>query len=134
MNIFAKIRAWGKTSSLRSIRAELLQFRAIAGQLPALPTGSRNQALLARLTEGDEAHVSFEDLYAGRLVLVEVMPIEGLKMCYRTLADEHEAITSKPFGNGMLDKEAKIEEWRAAIVSLTGQLAKFRRAKLMFER
>ena len=116
--------------------SEFLRFRASAGLLPPLPAGSVNAPVLAELLKKDPEQVTWDEIQAGRIALVEVMPLEVLQAQYAVLVAEYETVTgNKPgSGGGFPSSSSTIEVWRAQVVSLLDVLVKFRRAKLMFER
>jgi hypothetical protein len=115
---------------------EFLRFKAAAGVLPPLPPSSTNAPMLADLLKKDPKQVSWDEIQAGKIALVAVMPLETLQARFGSLADEYETVTGgKPFAHGAFpNPPKKEEEWRAGVLSLIEDLAKFRRAKLMFER
>ena len=115
---------------------EFLRFKAAAGVLPPLPPGSTNAPMLADLLKKDPKQVSWDEIQAGKIALVAIMPLEMLQARFGSLADEYETVTgAKPFMHGTFpNPPKKEEEWRAGVLSLIEDLAKFRRAKLMFER
>lgn len=134
MNMLAKFRTlFGWTASPEP---EFLRFKAAAGVLPSLPADSANAAMLADLLKKAPQQVTWDEIQAGRIALVPVMPLETLQLQFGSLADEYETVTGgKPFAHGVCANPPKsIEGWRAGVVSLMEELAKFRRAKLMFER
>ena len=115
---------------------EFLRFKAAAGVLPPLPADSANAPMLAELLKKNSQDVTWDEIQAGQIALVAVMPLEALQARFGSLSDEYEAVTGgKPFVHGAFANPPKaIEGWRAGVVGLTEELAKFRRAKLMFER
>src|SRR5688572_8775422 len=119
-----------------SAEPEFLLFKAAAGVLPPLPKDSANARMLAELLNKDSTKVSWSEIEAGKIALVAVMPEEALRARFGSLADEYETVTGgKPFTQGTFPNPPEtIEGWRAGVVSLIEELAKFRRAKLMFER
>ena len=134
MNMLTKLRTlFGWTASPEP---EFLRFKAAAGVLPPLPADSANAPMLAELLKKDPKQVSWDEIQAGQIALVAVMPLETLQARFGSLADEYETVTGgKPFAHGTFQNPPKtIEGWRAGMVSLMEELAKFRRAKLMFER
>ena len=134
MNMLTKLRTlFGWTASPEP---EFLRFKAAAGVLPPLPNDSANALMLAELLKTDPKQVSWDEIQAGQIALVVVMPLETLQARFGSLADEFETVTGgKPFVHGAFPNPPKtIEGWRAGVVSLIEELAKFRRAKLMFER
>jgi hypothetical protein len=134
MNMLDELRTkFGWTASPES---EFLRFKAAAGVLPPLPGDSANAPMLAALLKKDPKEVSWDEIQAGRIALVAVMPLETLQARFGCLADEYESVTGgKAFVHGAFPNPPKtIDGWRAGVVSLGEELAKFRRAKLMFER
>jgi hypothetical protein len=134
MNLPTKLRTlFGWTASPEP---EFLRFKAAAGVLPPLPNDSANAPMLAELLKKDPKQVTWDEIQAGQIALVAVMPLEALQARFDSLSDEFETVTGgKPFVHGTFPNPPKvIEGWRAGVVSLTEELAKFRRAKLMFER
>lgn len=134
MNSLDKLRSlFGWTASPEP---EFLRFKALAGGLPPLPDDSANSAMLAGLLKKSSQEVTWDEIQAGQIALVAVMPVDALQARFGSLADEHENLTgSKPFSHGAFPNPPKtIEGWRAGVLSLMEDLAKFRRAKLMFER
>ena len=132
-----------KLSKLRSLfgwtasaEPEFLRFKATAGVLPPLPAGSTNAPMMAELLKKDPKQVTWDEIQAGQIALIRVMPLETLQARFGSLADEYETVTGgKPFAHGTFPNPPEtIEGWRAGLVSLIEELAKFRRAKLMFER
>ena len=115
---------------------EFLRFKAAAGVLPPLPPSSTNAPMLTDLLKKDPKQVSWDEIQAGKIALLSVMPLEMLQARFGSLADEYETVTGgKPFAHGAFpNPPKKEEEWRAGVLSLIEDLAKFRRAKLMFER
>lgn len=136
MNIFTK--SSGKTESPEpeSPEPEFLLFKAEAGALPQLPADSANKMMLADLLLKDAKDVGWDQIRAGQIALTEVMPLERLQARFGDLSDEYEAVTGgKPFMHGAFPDPPKTPEgWRAGVVNLIEELAKFRRAKLLFER
>jgi hypothetical protein len=133
MNMLDKICAkFGRTASPEP---EFLLFKAAAGVLPPLPADSANAPMLADLLKKNSKQVTWEEIEAGKLALVAVMPQEVLQAQFGSLADEYETVTGdKPFTQGAFTNPPTTPEgWRAGVVSLMQELAKFRRAKLMFE-
>src|ERR1017187_1833256 len=134
MNLPTKLRTlFGWTVSPEP---EFLRFKAAAGILPPLPNDSANAPMLAELLKKDPKQVTWDEIQAGQIALVAVMPLEALQARIDSLSDKCETVTGgKPFVHGTFPNPPKtIEGWRAGVVSLTEELAKFRRAKLMFER
>jgi hypothetical protein len=82
--------------------------------------------------EGGKPRVTPLDPEEGR-ALVAVMPLETLQARFGSLSDEYEMVTGdKPFAHGAFpNPPEKEEEWRAGVLSLIEELAKFRRAKLI---
>ena len=119
-----------------SPESEFLRFKAAAGVLPPLPNDSANAPMLAELLKKDPKQVTWDEIQAGQIALVVVMPLETLQARFGSLSEEYETVTGgKPFDHGAFPNPPKtIEGWRAGVVSLAEELAKFRRAKLMFER
>src|SRR6266568_907866 len=139
MNTLSKLRAlFGKTGSPEpdSPEPEFLRFKAVAGTLPQLPDTSPNKKMLADLLGRDPKLVRWDEIQAGQIALVEVMPLEMLQARFGSLSEEYEAVTGgKPFVHGAFPDPPKAPEgWRAGVVNLIEELAKFRRAKLLFER
>jgi len=134
MNRLDKLRT--KFGWTESPEPEFLRFKAAAGVLPPLPADSANAPMLAELLKKNPEDVNWEEIQAGQIALVAVMPLEALQARFGSLADEYETVTGgKPFAHGSFpNPPKKEEEWRAGVVSLIEDLAKFRRAKLMFER
>jgi hypothetical protein len=108
----------------------------VAGALPQLPDNSPNKKILADLLLKDPNQVTWDEIQAGQIVLAEIMPLQMLQARFGSLSDEYEAVTgSKPFVHGAFrDPPEAPEGWRAGVVNLIEELAKFRRAKLSFER
>jgi hypothetical protein len=94
--------------------------------------------MLADLFGKDPGLVRWDEIQAGQIALAEVMPLEMLQARFGSLSDEYEAVTGgKPFLHGAFPnppKDNSIAGWRAGVVNLLEELAKFRRAKLLFER
>jgi hypothetical protein len=92
--------------------------------------------MLTELLKKDPNQVSWDEIQAGRIALVAVMPLDTLQARFGSLSDEFEIVTGdRPFTHGSFQNPPEtIEGWRAGVVSLMEELAKFRRAKLMFER
>jgi hypothetical protein len=141
MKILTKLRArFGRTASPEpdSPEPEFLRFKAVAGALPQLPDISPNKKMLADLLVKDPKLVRWDEIQAGQIALAEVMPLEMLKARFGNLSDEYEAVTGgKPFVHGAFPNppnDNNIVGWRAGVVNLIEELAKFRRAKLFFER
>jgi len=134
MNPFEKFRSLlGWTASSES---EFLRFKAVVGLVAALPPDSPNAPLLVELLRKDPKQVTWDEIQAGRIALLAVMPEEMLRTEFGSLADGYETVTGgKPFAQGTLPlPPTTLEGWRAGVLSLIEDLAKFRRAKLMFER
>ena len=134
MNTLDELRSkFGWTASAES---EFLRFKAAAGILPPLPDGSANAPMLAELLKKGPKKVEWEEIQAAQIALVVVMPLETLQARFGSLAGEYETVTGgKPFVHGAFPNPPEtIAGWRAGVVSLMEDLAKFRRAKLMFER
>ena len=119
-----------------SPKPAFMLFKAVAGNLPSLPPDSVNGRMIEGLLKRGPEDVKWEDIEAGQIALVAVLPLEVLKTKFGSLADEYEMVTGvKPFLHGAFPNPPKtIEGWRAGVVSLIEELAKYRRAKLMFER
>ena len=115
---------------------EFLRFKAAAGDFPPLAPNSANAAMIAELLKKDPKQVTWDEIQAGQIALVVVMPLDTLQARFGSLSDEYEAVTSaRPFMQGAFQNPPKtIEGWRAGVISLMEDLAQFRRAKLMFER
>ncbi len=134
MNALEQLRAhFGWTDSPEP---EFLRLRAVAGSFPPLPATSTNAALLAALWAKPVNEITWDEIHAAKIALVGAMSLESLQTQYGTLAGEYETVTGgKPFTQGSFATPPKtIESWRAGVLSLMEDLAKFRRAKLMFER
>ena len=134
MNQLSKLRSlFGWTASAEP---EFLRFKAVAGVLPPLPDNSTNAPMLAELLKKDPKMVVWEEIHAGQIALVAVLPLEALQARFGSLTEEYETVTGgKPFAHGTFPNPPQKEaEWRAGVLSLIEDLAKFRRAKLMFER
>jgi hypothetical protein len=111
-------------------------FRALAGLLPKLPTDSPNAPILAALLAKNPEDIIWDEIHAGELVLLAVMPLEMLQAKFGNLVDQYRTVTGgEPFARGTLLNPPKTrEEWLAGVVTLMEELAKYRRSKLMFER
>jgi hypothetical protein len=115
---------------------EFLRFKALAGLLPPSRPDSANALMLADLLKKNPDQVSWDEIRAGELALVAVMPTEMLQARFGSLMDEFETVTGrKPFAQDVFPYPPTTPaEWHAGVVSLMEDLAKFRRIKLMFER
>ncbi len=84
MNILDNIRTlFGWTASPES---EFLLFKAAAGVLPPLPANSANAPMLADLLKKAPHLVTWEEIQAGRVALVSVMPLDALQAQFGSLA------------------------------------------------
>jgi len=120
----------------QSAKPAFLRFKAIAGILPPPLSGSAGALLLADLLRKDPGEVSWDEIDAGRIALVPVMPLQLLQADFGALAGEYETVTgSKPFASGTFPNPPTTEaEWRWGVVNLIENIAKFRSARLSFER
>ena len=88
-----------------SPQQEFARFKMMAGALPPLPADSPNSARLVELLQKNAADVTWGDIQAGRIALIEVTPLEMLQAQFGSLADEYETTTGgKPFTNGAFAK------------------------------
>jgi len=115
---------------------EFMRLKAIAGVLPPLPADSANAPFLKELFEKEPSTVTWDEIQAAKVALVAVMPLEMLQAQFGSLADEFDTVTGgRPFLQWTFpNPPTTVEGWRAGVMVLTEDLAKFRRAKLMFER
>lgn len=137
MSILARLRTrFAKSAEPDSPKPEFLRFKAVAGAIPQLPDNSPNKKMLTDLLLKDPNQVTWDEIQAGQIVLTEMMPLQMLQAQFGSLSDEYEAVTgSKPFVHGTFQNPPEAHEgWSAGVVNLIVELAKFRRAKLLFER
>ena len=134
MNLPTKLRTlFGWTVSPEP---EFLRFKAAAGILPPLPNDSANAPMLAELLKKDPKQVTWDEIQAGQIALVVVMPLEALQARFDSLSDEFETVTGgKPFVHGTFPNPPKvIEGWRAGVVSLTEELSSDRQGACFGQR
>ncbi len=134
MDKLTKLRAlFGWTTSPES---EFMRIKAVVGILPPLPDASANTSMLAEILKKLPNQVTWDDIHTGRIALVAIMPVAMLQAQYASLADEYEAVTGgRPFIQSVFPNPPKtVDEWRAGVLSLIEDLAKYRRARLLFER